>query len=309
MRPFRFGVQASRVAGAEEWVATAREAEALGYDVLTVADHLTDQLAPVPALAAAAAATSRLRLGTLVFCNDFRHPAVLAKEVATLDLLSGGRVEVGLGAGWLRSEYEESGIPYEAPGVRVDRLGEAVAVLKGLWGEAPVHFEGTHYTIRGLRGLPRPLQRPHPPLHIGGGGRRVLSLAAREADIVGVHYNLAEGDFTRVTMRSVHPDPTALKFGWVREAAGDRFDELELACMIFEVEVTGRSGEAAERIARHFGLSVEEVLRAPNFLIGTVDEIVDLVEGRRERYGLSYLTVTAGSMRAFAPVVERLAGR
>lgn len=309
MRPFRFGVQASRVATAEEWVRTARDAEALGYDVLTTADHLTDQLAPLPALAVAAAATTRLRVGTLVFCNDFRHPTVLAKEVATLDLLSGGRVEVGLGAGWLKSEYDESGILYDPPGVRVNRLQEAVKVLKGLWGEAAVHFEGAHYTIRGLRGLPRPVQRPHPPLYIGGGGRRVLSLAAREADIVGIHYNLAEGDFSRCTMKSDHEDATALKIGWVREAAGVRFGNLELACIIFEVVVTDRPRAAAERIADDFGLDVEEVFAAPNFLIGTEDEIRRQVEARRERYGLSYLTVTAACMRAFAPIVRQLAGR
>jgi len=306
MRSFRFGVQASRVTTAEEWVRTARDAEAMGYHVLTMADHLTDQLAPVPALAAAAMATTRLRLGSLVFCNDFKHPAVLAKEVATLDLLSGGRVEVGLGAGWLKSEYQEAGVPYDTPGVRVDRLQEAVAVLKGLWGEAPVHFAGTHYTVRGLRGQPRPVQLPRPPLYIGGGGRRVLSLAGREADIVGIHYSLAEGDFTTVTMKSAEEDPTATKIGWVREAAGDRFAHLELACLVFEVVVTGHAREAAERVGAHIGLTVEEVFRAPSFLIGTVDEIVRLVEERRERYGLSYLTVTAGSMADFAPILKRL---
>lgn len=306
MRSFRFGVQASRVSTAREWVSTAREAEALGYQVLTTADHLTEQLATVPALAAAAVATTRLRLGSLVFCNDFKHPAVLAKEVATLDVLSGGRMEVGLGAGWLRAEYEQAGIQYDVPGLRVDRLQEAVAVVKGLWGEDPVHFQGDHYAVRGLRGYPRPVQRPHPPLYIGGGGRRVLSLAAREADIVGIHYNLAEGDFSRLTMRSADEDPIRTKIGWVREAAGSRFNDLELACVVFEVAITDRPRAAAERVGEQFGLGVDEVLRAPNFLIGTQDEIVRRVEERRERYGLTYLTVTASCMRDFAPIVKRL---
>lgn len=304
MRPFRFGVQASRVTSAEEWLATARQAEALGYHVLTQADHLIEQLAPLPALAAAAAVTTRLRLGTLVLCNDFRHPAVLAKEIATLDLLSGGRVEVGLGAGWLREEYDQSGIAYDPPGRRIERLQESVEVLKALWSGEPVEFSGDHYTLRGLRGLPRPVQRPHPPLHIGGGGRRVLSLAAREADIVGIHYNLAEGDFTERTMQGAD---SAAKVEWVRQAAGARFAELELACMLFEVVVTDRPLEAAERVGERFGLPVEEVLRAPNFLIGTVEEMAAQVEARRRQYGLSYLTVTAEAMRDLAPVVARLA--
>lgn len=303
MRPFRFGVQASRVTSAEEWLATAREAEALGYHVLTQADHLIEQLAPLPALAAAAAVTTRLRLGTLVLCNDFRHPAVLAKEIATLDLLSGGRVEVGLGAGWLREEYDQSGIAYEAPGRRIERLQESVTVLKALWSGEPVEFSGDHYTLRGLRGLPRPVQRPHPPLHIGGGGRRVLSLAGREADIVGIHYNLAEGDFTERTMQGAD---TAAKVEWVRQAAGARFAGLELACMLFEVVVTDRPREAAERVGDRFGLPVDEVLRAPNFLIGTVAEMATQVEARRRHFGLSYLTVTAEAMRDFAPVLAQL---
>lgn len=306
MRPFRFGVQASRVTSAEDWLATAREAEALGYHVLTQADHLNEQLAPFSALAAAAAVTTRLRLGTLVLCNDFRHPAVLAKEIATLDVLSGGRVEAGLGAGWLREEYEQAGIPYQAPGRRIERLQESVAVLKGLWSGEPVDYSGDHYTLQGLRGRPRPVQRPHPPLHIGGGGRRILSLAGREADIVGIHYNLAEGDFTERTMRSSEEDPTASRIEWVRRAAGDRFAELELACMIFEVVVTGRPREAARRVGDRFGLSADEVFRAPNFLIGTEEEMAEQVRERRRRYGLTYLTVTAESMRDFAPVVARL---
>ena len=191
--PFRFGVQASAAADAQAWRDVARKVEDLGFSTLHMPDHFSDQLAPMPALMAAADATTELRVGMLVLDNDFKHPVVLAKEIATLDVLSGGRVEFGLGAGWMVDDYELSGIPYDEPRVRVDRFEESLSIIKGLWGDDAVTFKGSHYEITGLNGLPKPLQKPHPAILIGGGGKRMLSIAAREADIVGVNPNLKSG--------------------------------------------------------------------------------------------------------------------
>src|SRR6266568_4197945 len=184
-RPFRFGVSVHQARSKEEWIALAQQAESLGYSTLQMPDHLGDQFAPVPALLAAAEATHTLRIGSFVFDNDFRHPVMLAREAATLDLLSGGRFELGLGAGWNRSEYEQAGIPYDSPGVRVSRMEEALHIIKGLLADGPVNFSGKYYTVTDLEGHPKPVQRPHPPILIGGGGKRLLSIAAREATTVG----------------------------------------------------------------------------------------------------------------------------
>jgi probable F420-dependent oxidoreductase len=250
VRPFRFGVTVPTVTSGAGWVERARRAEQLGYSILQVPDHFRDQLAPVPALTAAAMATTRLRVGALVFCNDFRHPVVLAKEAATIDVLSGGRFELGLGSGWLREEYDQAGIRFDAPGTRIERLAEAVAIVKGLLAGERVTFTGRHYAIAGLAGRPSPVQRPHPPLLIGGGGRRTLSLAAREASIVGLvpralpdGSGLDRADFGEGTLRQ--------KIEWVRAAAGDRFDSLELHALVQAVVVTGRAaGGAVPRRAR-----------------------------------------------------------
>ena len=185
LRPFRFGVSVHGSKSRAEWIGVARQAEVLGYSTLLIPDHLGDQLSPIPALLAAAEATSTLRVGSLVFDNDFRHPVMLAKEAATLDVLSGGRLELGLGAGWMKPEYERAGIPFERASVRIEKMEEAIQIVKGLFADGPLDFAGQYYTITGLEGFPKPVQRPHPPLHIGGGGQRLLSIAAREADIIG----------------------------------------------------------------------------------------------------------------------------
>ncbi|MEY2456691.1 MAG: hypothetical protein QOK06_1785, partial [Acidimicrobiaceae bacterium] len=194
-RTFRFGVQCSSppAVSAGSWAALARRCEELGYATLTVADHFDDQLAPVPAIMAAADATTTLRVGALVFGNDYRHPVVLAKEAATLDVLSGGRFELGLGAGWMSSDYERAGMTLDRPGVRIDRMVEALEVITRLWADEPCSFRGEHYAVEGLDGLPKPVQRPRPPILIGGGGRRVLTVAAEWADIIGINFALAKG--------------------------------------------------------------------------------------------------------------------
>src|SRR4051794_27509366 len=192
-RPFRFGVQTSSAPNRKAWVDLAIKAEANGYDVLTMPDHFGDQLAPIPALMTAADATTTLRIGALVHDNDYKHPVVLAKELATLDVLSEGRVEVGLGAGWMERDYRAAGLPFDRAAVRIDRFEEAIAVVKGMFGDEPFSFAGVHYTINDYDARPKPTQRPRPPLLIGGSGTRLLTIAAREADIVGINGNIAAG--------------------------------------------------------------------------------------------------------------------
>jgi probable F420-dependent oxidoreductase len=309
VRPFRFGVVSPETESGSAWTEFARRAEALGYATLLVPDHYFTQLAPVPAMMAAAAVTTTLRVGCTVFANDFRHPALLAKEAATLDVLSDGRFELGIGAGWLKDEYDQVGIPFDPPAVRVARMEEGLRVIKGLWGNEPFSFAGTHYTITGLEGTPKPIQRPHPPVFVGGAGKRLLSWAAREADIIGfVSKARPEGgiDWSEGTEEAL-----ARKVGWVRAAAGDRFPQLELTLLFQGSAVTERPEAAAAELAPAFGLSAEQVLASTEFAIGSVDQLVERLLALRERHGISYLTVgySQMEMEAFAPVVARLAGR
>jgi probable F420-dependent oxidoreductase len=307
VRPFRFGVTAPTPSAGTDWVERARRVEQLGYSILVVPDHFRDHLAPVPALTAAALATTRLRVGSLVFSNDFRQPAVLAKEAATIDVLSGGRFELGLGGGWLRAEYDQTGIPFDAPGTRIERLEEAVTIIKGLLAGERVTFAGRHYTIADLEGRPTPVQRPHPPIAIGGGGRRTLTLAAREASIVGL-VPRARRDGSGLDMTDLSDAATREKLEWVRSAAGDRFDSLEIHALIQAVAVSERRTAAADDLASRFKVARDVVLETPYVLLGTVEEMCETLRQRRERYGISYLTVFERDMEVFAPVVARLAG-
>jgi len=306
-RPFRFGVTAPTPDAGTDWIERARRVERLGYSILVVPDHFRDHLAPVPALTAAALATTRLRVGSLVFSNDFRHPAVLARDAATIDVLSGGRFELGLGAGWLRAEYDQAGIPFDAPGTRVERLEEAVTIIKGLLAGERVTFAGRHYTVADLEGRPTPVQRPYPPLAIGGGGRRTLTLAAREASIVG-RVPRARRDGGGLDLTDLSDAATREKIDWVRAAAGARFDSLELHALIQAVGVGEGRTVAADQLAARFKVALEVVLETPYVLLGTIEQICDTLQQRRERYGISYLTVFERDMEAFAPVVTRLAG-
>ena len=307
VRPFRFGVTAPTPSGGTNWAERARRVEQLGYSMLVVPDHFRDHLAPVPALVAAALATTRLRVGSLVFSNDFRHPAVLAKEAATIDVLSSGRFELGLGGGWLRAEYDQAGIPFDAPGTRVERLEEAVTIIKGLLAGERVTFAGRHYTIADLEGRPTPVQRPHPPIAIGGGGRRTLSLAAREASIVGL-VPRARRDGSGLDLSDLSDAATREKLEWVRSAAGARFDSLEINALIQAVVVADQRMTAADQLASRFKVAREVVLGTVYVAVGTIEEICETLRQRRERHGISYLTVFERDMEAFAPVVERLAG-
>ncbi len=307
-RPFRFGIQLSSAADGPAWAARARQAEDLGYATLFMPDHFGDQLSPTVALQAAADATTTLRVGSLVYDNDYRHPVVLAKDCATLDLLSGGRLELGLGAGWMTSDYVQSGIPMDEPKVRVDRMIEAVAVLKGAFSDSPVTFQGEHYTISGYDARPKPVQKPHPPLLIGGGLKRVLSFAGREAQIVGINPTIPNGTPDQDAARTGTAAETDKKVAWVREAAGDRYADIELNSLHFATIVTDDRAGTIEMMAPLFGLAPEDVADYPHALIGTVDEICADLEARRERWDFSYLVVQEDSFEAFAPVVARLAG-
>jgi probable F420-dependent oxidoreductase len=310
-RKFRFAAQLSTTAAgtASAWAEQARRAEDIGYSALLMPDHFGNQLAPVPALAAAAGATTALRIGALVFGNDYRHPCVLAKEAATLDVLSGGRFELSLGAGWMRTDYQETGINYDEPKLRVERFEEAVQVIQGLLRtEGPFSFSGSYYRVREHILLPRPVQKPGPPLIIGGGGRRVLSFAARHADIVSINVNLAAGTGGAETAPNATPERTREKIAWVKEAAGERFDELELNALIGFVMVTEDAAGVAEAMAPHFGIRPDEALHIPLALLGTLDQMTEELRWRREEYGISYWSIESHSWEALGPVVSALAG-
>jgi probable F420-dependent oxidoreductase len=309
VRPFRFGVGAFTAPGLKQWRQLCREVEAQGYSTLFVSDHFGDQLGVVPALTAAAQATENLRIGSLVACNDYRHPVMFAKELATIDLFSSGRLEWGMGAGWLAPEYEQAGIPFDPGGQRVSRLQEAVTVMTGLFADGVFSFEGQHYSVRALEGTPKPVQRPHPPLLVGGAGRRLLSWAARTADIVGIGPSWAAHPGLGGPDRPTMAQATDHQLDWIRAAAGDRLDALELTLSVMPAVVTPDRAGVAARTASAQGIPVEELLDSPHALIGSVDELCDDLEARRARWGISYWVVPAHIRAEFAPVVERLAGR
>lgn len=308
-RKFRFGVQLHNAPSGEAWAALARKVEDLGYSSLFLPDHFGEQLAPVPAMMAAADATTTLKVGALVFDNDYKHPVVLAKEMATIDLLSGGRVEFGLGAGWMTTDYEQSGIPKDGAGVRIARMAEGLEIVKGLWADGPYSFEGEHYTITGLDGLPKPHQKPGPPILIGGGGPKVLGIAGRYADIVGVNPSIPAGAIGPDAARDAAPERVDQKLEWLRAGAGDRFDDIELNALIFVVQVTDDPGPMRQMMAGVFGVSEEEVGASPYAWIGSPGEIADQLRAARERWGLSYFVVQGeDALDAVAPVVAELTG-
>jgi probable F420-dependent oxidoreductase len=312
MRPFRFLADARAVVDGRTLAATARRAESIGFAGLVVPDHLIDQLAPIPALATIAAATDRLRVGAFVFNNDLRHPAVLAQELASLDVLSGGRVDIAIGAGWNEPEYDAIGLAFDPIRVRQARLEEAIAVLKGAMADEVFSFTGAHYTITNLDGRPKPVQRPHPPFLIGGGGRRTLELAAREAQIVGLAPRIlpgGRGDPTSITAAA-----TREKIDWVRAAAGEAFVELELNVYpsMWPVVVTddarAEARRAADGIRRRTGIDMTEddLLESPHIFIGSIGGLAEKLRSQREALGISSIMV--GELDDLAPVVERLAG-
>ena len=307
-KPFRFGVQVGGTFTPEAFVTKAARAEELGYSTFYFPDHFIDtELAPMAAMAMAAAVTSTLNVGALVFDNDYKHPAILAKEIATIDVLSGGRTELGIGAGWMETDYTALGLQYDRPGVRIDRLAEALQVIRGCFGPDAFSVSGEHYTITEYQAIPKPAQAKVPIL-IGGGGPRVLRLAGAEADIVGINPNLRAGAVTPDAVTDSLAEMTDQKVAWVKEGAGSRFDDLELQIRYFLASVTDDRNKFAEAIAPGFGIAADEALEAGIALVGTVDEICDLMLARRDRWGVSYAVIGGDEMEMFAPVVERLAG-
>jgi probable F420-dependent oxidoreductase len=312
MRPFRFAAEIRSTATRAEFVDSVREIERLGYSSAMLSDHLVDQFAPISALSVAAAVTSTLRLGAFVFNNDLRHPVVLAQELATLDRLSDGRLEIGIGAGWNKPEYEGAGIPFDPGATRIDRLAEAVTIMKGLCADGPIDFEGRFYQVKGFEDFPRPIQRPHPPFLIGGGSPKLLRFAAQHAQIVGI-------------APRVRPDGTAdvmgctlagseKKIAIIREAAGPRLDQLEINTYpSFSAKVTDQAHpaarEVADRIRRRYGLDLSEqdILDSPHVFVGSTDALIEKFQMLRERLGISHIFV-GEDYRDFAPVVERLSG-
>ncbi|WP_049568458.1 TIGR03621 family F420-dependent LLM class oxidoreductase [Streptomyces sp. SBT349] len=317
MRPFRFLAAVGELHDLPGLAAFARRAESIGYDALMAPDHLVAQHAPIPFLTAAAAATEKLRVGTFVFNNNLRHPAVLAQELATLDRLSGGRLEVGLGAGWNKPEHDAIGIPFEPVGTRVSQLTEAIRVFKGCFGDGKFSFDGEHYTITDYDAQPKPVQRPHPPIFIGGGGKRLLTLAAKEAQIIGLAPRLGKDGKGVPTLDapSITFAATEEKIGWIREAAGDRFLGIELNSyptggpMVLTNDAKGEARRRADELRERTGveLTVEEIMESPHVFIGSIKELTRKFIALRERLGISSFLLN--DMETFAPIVEELADR
>ena len=307
-RRFRFATELQAPLPDRTWADSAREIEDLGYSTLFVPDHFSEGLGPLVAMATAVAATTTLRVGPLVLDCDFRHPAVVARELATLDLLSEGRLELGLGAGWKRDDYDQSGIPMDRPGVRVDRLIEHTTVLKGLFADGPFTFDGDHYAITGLDGSPQPHTPGGPPILIGGGAKRVLTFAGATADIVGVNASIHSGEIDSAAAHDGLAARIDEKVEWVRAGAGDRFDDLELNAWLAVAELTDDTAGVAELVGQLFGADPDDVLESPLVLIGSATEIAERLEQRRERWGYSYHSIPGDKARDLAPIVAQLTG-
>lgn len=313
-QPFRFSAPMPRLnVPGPDWRSELRRIEDLGFHAVTISDHFTRgwMMEPLVAMATAAEATSTLRVQSLVLSNDYRHPVMLHKAMATLDVLSGGRVEIGLGAGWMPDDYQAAGIPLDPPGVRVDRLAEAIDVLKGLFGADPLSHHGKYYRIENLDGLPKPVQTPHPPLLIGGGGRRLLRLAGATADIVGINARLAPGVGTGSALADLTADAVGRKTAQARAGAADAGRDpasLQFQISVLRLDVTGVPGATPWVSSLATDVHDPAVLDdSPAVLRGSVDHCVEQLQRRREQLGLNYIQL-GGDLTAAAPIVARLAG-
>ena len=277
--------------------------------MLTMPDHFTEQLAPVPALMSVADATTKLRVGALVWDNDYKHPVVLAKELATMDMLSDGRLELGIGAGWMISDYEQSGIPYERAGLRIDRMIEGIDVMKGCFAQGAFSYAGKHYTITNYDGLPKPLQAPCPPILIGGGGKRVLTYAAQVADIIGINATMSAGAVGPEAISTMTAEAVDGKVDIIRETAGDRFNHVEMNIRAFLVNITDDAAGAISRLAAGMGVEESMVAETPFALMGPPSKLIEDLIARRERWGFSYVIVGGEDVEKFAPVVAALSGK
>ncbi len=321
-KPFRFGCQAYKPESAKDWTETARKAETLGYDVLHVADHyfgagsaMTEASHPeqtvacIPAMMAAAAVTSTIKIGSRVVCCDYHHPMVLMKSLSTIDFLSEGRLEAGFGAGWINSEYEAMGIPMERAGIRIERMTEYVEFAKSFFAGEDLDFSGEHVNVHNTRAVPAAVQKGGVKIMIGGGAPKVLGIAGRLADIVSINFNNSAGKIGAAGVGSGTAAGTADKVQWIRDGAGDRFDDIEIEIAAYFTTVTDQTEKTTAGMAAAFGMKPEAMATHPHTLIGSVDEIVEKLEARRETFGISYVTVGDTAMEDFAPVVAALAGK
>lgn len=308
MRPFRFGIAAVGAPSRSDLSDTLRRAESAGFDVFACADHFSDRHAVFPLLAAAAQLTS-MRLSPLVIANDYRHPVVTARDSATIDILSDGRFELGIGTGWIREQYHAAGIAYDPPGTRVDRLIEAVQIIKGCWNGEPYTMIGDHYQVRDIS-CPQPVQRPRPPILLGGTGRRLLTFAGREADIVSIApFTAGIASLAELTSGMADSgDRMDLQLEWVRQGAGDRFDNLEVSVSIFEIHETEDRYGLAAHLAVDFESTPQNVLGSPHVLVGNTGEMIESLQERRERFGISYFVFPASRLDTVGPIVAALAG-
>ncbi len=291
--PFRFGIQIHHLP-AQGWAERVRRIESLGYSTLFFPDHFGTQWEPMTALAAIAAVTTRIRVGSLVYDVDYRHPVIYAKGAATLHLVSGGRHEFGIGAGWMKTDYDESGMAYDSAGTRIERLDEALQVIRSMWANERTTFEGKHYRVRAIAQAAELPRGEHPQILIGGGGPRLLRLAARHADIIGINPSIPEGRVTPETPRDLTPERLRQKIGWVREAAakaGRDPDAIELNSLTFLVAIGPAAGAIREGMAKNLGMTLEEVAVSPLFITGSPAEVRDRLEKRREEFGISYVVI------------------
>ncbi len=297
------------------WRARLREMDASGLTAVSVSDHfLVSHQDPLPALAAIASSTERLRLMALVLCNDYRHPVITHKAASTIDVLSGGRLDLGLGAGYLAEEYAAAGLPYDSAGVRVSRLEEAVTVIEQLFDDAPLDHRGEHYQVSGIAGSPAPVQQPHPPLVLGGGGRRMLTLAGQHADIAGIHSSLRAGTaYDAAVIEDMLPERMAQKIAWVRqaaEAAGRDPDELDYLSITWTcriVDTPRQTASALSEVCRSYGVDPDLGRQSVGLLVGTVEECVEQLHERQASLGLNYVDFGPADFAEVAPLVSALA--
>ena len=320
-KPFRFGIQAFNAASASEWTETARKAEDLGYSCLHLADHYmgpgaaqqeashpVQDLAAIPAMMAAAAVTSTIKVGARVMCCDYHHPLVLAKSLATIDLLSDGRLEPGFGAGWIASEYAAMGVPMDRPGVRIDRMIDYVTLARQFFAGDDLDVATEHVTANAMAGTPASPQEGGPKIMMGGGGKRVLTTCGKMADIVSINFNNRDGKIGAVGIGSSTAEMTEQKVGWIRDGAGDRFDDLEIEIGGYFAAVTDKTADTLEAMAGMMGMDSATLAEHPHALIGSVDEICETIQARREKYGISYTTFSQRNLEMMAPVVAKLTG-
>lgn len=319
-KPFRFGVQSFNAESAADWTSQVQRAEELGYSAFHLADHILgpgpalekanhpeQNLAAIPAMAYAAAVTNKIRIGCRVFCIDYHLPVVLIKSAMTIDKLSGGRLEFGLGAGWITEEYEALGITKDEPRVRIDRLADVIEGVKAFRNEGLANLANDTIRWSDFEGVPKPVSKP--PIMVGGGSPRILRLAGREADIVSLNFNNRSGMIGPDGVAMSTEAETQKKVGWIKEGAGNRFDDIEIEIGAYFTFVMDDPSPVLGQFAQMFGLTEDEMRVHPHALFGSVDTICEELERRRELHGISYITVGKDNMESFAPVVEKLSGK